>query len=91
MIELIFNLLTFPLMIIFAPIDMLLNMIPNISIVPTVIGQGVSFIGKIPETMFYLIGLNPIIWNLLLGILLLYLTVSPVVNGFKRFWAWVRP
>lgn len=90
-VEIIVNVLLLPLQAILIPIDLLLNNIPGLSDVPLAIGNILSFIGTIPQTLVNMSGINPTLWNVFFLTFIVYLSAAPVVNVLKKVWAWIRP
>jgi hypothetical protein len=90
-LDLITTVLLLPLQLILIPIDMFLNLIPNIEIVPQAISAIVGYIGFLPSTLVYLLGLSPFLWNAMFLTFILYITIAPSIQMGKKVWAWVRP
>lgn len=90
-VGIIVDVLLLPLQLVLVPIDALLSHVPGLSAVPAAIGSIFLIIGSIPATIVGLIGLNPVLWNILVITFVLYITAAPGINLLKKMWAWVRP
>lgn len=90
-IDTVINILLLPLQLVIAPIDMLLNRINGLEVIPQSLAVISSFIGNIPSTLVNLTGLSPIIWNLFFTVFITYIALAPAINIIKKVWAWVRP
>lgn len=90
-IQTIATILILPLQIVLLPIDMIFAQIPGISVIPSAVRSILAFIGSIPETIVYLFGINPILWNCIFLTFTFYITASPAIQIIKKVWAWVRP
>ena len=90
-IHTIATILILPLQIVLVPIDMIFAQIPGIGVIPSAIRSILTFIDSIPETIVYLLGINPILWNCIFIAFTLYITASPTIQIIKKVWAWVRP
>lgn len=90
-IQVIVDVLLLPLQVILIPIDALLSQIPGLSQVPLAIGNILSLIGSIPQTLVSLAGINPTLWNVFFLTFVLYLGAAPAINALKKIWAWLRP
>lgn len=84
------NLLLVPLQLILAPVDLLLAQIPNIEFIPQSIGYFVKMVGSFPSLLVYLFGIEPIIWNFFVSIVVVKLTYLPSINMLKRLLKWIR-
>lgn len=87
----IITILLLPLQAVLIPIDALLAKIPGIGAIPSAINGILQFVGSIPGTILNLTGINPILWNTMLSIFVLYIVLAPGIQGMKKVWAWVRP
>lgn len=90
-LDIIITILFVPIQVILLPIDALLAQIPGIGIVSGSISAISSFIGSIPSTLVNLVGLSPLLWNSLLLLFILYVSLAPVIQMAKKVWAWIRP
>lgn len=90
-LDILLNILLLPLQLILIPIDLLLDNIPGIGTIPSIINDITSFIGSVPSTLVNLFGIHPFIWNALFGVFLLYIAAAPAIQAIKKVWAWVRP
>lgn len=84
------TMLFLPLQVIFAPIDALLNQIPGISSISAYLSQFASFISTIPEFIVNFFGINPLLWNGVLIVFVLYLLIIPTINVVKVLLTWLR-
>jgi hypothetical protein len=89
--EIIVTILLLPLQLILIPIDAFLAQIPGIGSIPSAINTMVGFVGTLPGTLVRLLGIMPFMWNMLIVSYVLYIGITPGVNGLKKIWAWVRP
>lgn len=80
-----------PLQIVLTPIDALLNQIQGIQVIPNSISAIGQFVGTIPQTLVVISGINPVIWNALFSVFVLYIGLAPTIQGLKKVWAWIRP
>lgn len=90
-LDVFLNIMLLPLQVVLLPIDALLAQIPGIAAIPQTLNSFTTFIGDIPETLVALTGINPLIWNMLITVFVLYLGLAPAIQGIKNVWAWVRP
>lgn len=90
-VGMVINVLMIPIHFILAPIDMFLDQLPGIKVVPDSISAITGLIGSLPSTMVNLIGLSPILWNILFTSFVLFVTLVPAINALKKVWAWIRP
>lgn len=90
-IDTVINILLLPLQLVITPIDMLLNRINGLEVIPQSLAVISSFIGNIPSTLVNLTGLSPVIWNLFFTLFITYIALAPGINIIKKVWAWVRP
>lgn len=79
-----------PMVIVFAPIDALLQFIPGISELPQYIFSVINFVGTVPDTLVTISGLSPILWNLSFNLFLLYIVIAPSLNLIKIVLEWIR-
>lgn len=79
-----------PLQFILIPIDALLAQIPGIGVIPSYINSLFSLIGSLPSTLVSLTGIAPLLWNIAIGVFVLFFTLSPSINIVKKIWAWLR-
>lgn len=91
LLDIIFAFIMFPIQVIMYPVDLLLDQIPGIEVIPDSIFAIVGFIGSLPQTLVSLMGLSPFIWNALFVVFVLHLGLSPAINAIKRVWAFIRP
>ncbi len=87
----ILDVLLLPLQLVLIPIDALLAQIPGIGQIPSYINSLFSLIGQLPATLVALTGIAPILWNVALLTFLVFFTLSPAINVFKKIWEWIRP
>lgn len=87
----IVNLLLLPLQLVLVPIDFLLSKITGIETIPNALEAVIGFVGTLPSFFVSVLGIQPIIFNLIFTIFLLYFTLVPAINGLKRAWSWFRP
>jgi hypothetical protein len=89
--SIIVDILLIPLQFILIPLDALLSNIPGISAIPDALSSVLYVIGTIPSTMVVLLGANPILWNAVFLLFVLYIGAAPAIQLVKRIWAWIRP
>lgn len=75
-------------MILFTPIDALLNTIPSLAIIPQSITAIGTYIANVPSTLVSISGLSPHLWNASITIFLLFITISPAINLVKVIYSW---
>lgn len=90
-LDILITVLILPLQVVLIPIDALLAKIPGIAAIPAAISGVLSFVGSIPSTIVSLTGIQPLVWNALFVIFVLYIGLAPAIQGVKKVWAWVRP
>jgi hypothetical protein len=90
-LSVLLDVLIIPLQVILIPFDALLAQIPGIGAIPQALSSILSLIGSIPGTMVNLLGISPFLWNAIFVTFVLYVSLVPGINVFKRLWAWVRP
>lgn len=89
--DLLIGFLFFVVHLVLVPIDLLLDKIPDIEVVPEAIANIVGFVGSVPATVVTLTGLNPFLWNAIFITFVLFIALAPAINAIKKIWAWVRP
>lgn len=85
------TLLILPLQLLMIPIDYLLSNIEGIEMIPDAITAVMDFIGSIPETLVTLMGINPVLWNVIFVLFVFYIGAAPSIQIIKKVWAWIRP
>lgn len=90
-IDVILTVFLLPLQLILLPFDLLLSRIPDIGLIPTTLTSVISYIGQLPTTLVHISGVNPILWNITVTIFLLFVSGVPIINMFKKIWAFLRP
>lgn len=88
--EAVLNFSLIPLKMILMPVDYFLANIPGLNAIPEALQAVSGYVGKIPETVVALIGINPVLWNAAIAVLLGYFAVVPAVNGIKKLINWAR-
>jgi len=82
-VELILSILLAPVQFFFIWIDKILSLFGDFSIIPSTLHYFISFIGTIPDLIVYTTGVNPILWNGYLLILIGFLSMAPAIQGVK--------
>lgn len=90
-LDVISSILLLPLQLLLLPIDAFLSQIDGLEVIPDSIEAITGFVGTIPETVLYLTGINPVLWNATILVFVAYMTASPTINMLKTIWRFVRP
>lgn len=90
-LSVVLDVLLWPLQVVLIPVDALLAKIPGIGAVPHAINAVVSTVSYVPSTLVSIFGIQPILWNALFLIFILYIALAPSIQTIKKFYSWWRP
>lgn len=89
--NIIVTILLLPMQFILYPIDLLLNQIPGLDVIPQAINNVVSIVGTAPSLIVSMFGIQPLIWNAFFLTFVLFIGLAPAIQVLKNIWAWIRP
>lgn len=89
-VDLIFTILLLPFQLIAAPVDLLLSQFPGLESIPNTLSSVTGYLTHVPETLLYLTGISPVIWNALFLVTISYMTYVPAINAVKKIKMWVH-
>jgi len=69
--------------IVLYPVDLLLNLI-NMPDLIDYITPILEMIGNVPDFLCYILGVNPILWNLMITVAIISITLMPLIWIIKR-------
>lgn len=83
MLSLIIDILLIPVQFFLIGFDYILSAIPGLTNIGGYLMSITQYGKGIPETIAYLIGVEPLLWNMTFAIFVIYLTWSPIVQTVK--------
>lgn len=88
--QLFIDIAMLPLRVIIAPIDYFLAQIPGLDAIPAALSAVSSYVGSIPGLLVSLTGINPVLWNAVIFVLLAYFGIVPLAGAIKKVLNWFR-